>query len=670
MISVYYNGVILKDCVVRRFQQDVVRDESDTDVMYSKFIVTVEATAVEQYYQDINTGDGYPRNTLIRTPNRQVNLVGALDQIARKLSENRKDFWMVLGGQTPGTDAYDREETMLIASGTMGDPDDVANVMDLNPRYPAQGNTHRYAVVDVENGPQTEDIAVEQLFGGTAARVSVTFKVARSLCLDYDDENTPPSPYVYKPDLRAGAILNNRWQMSETKDANWATERRIEGTLRTRHSDEFAQLFRTAVLPSLADGYQRVQQHFATDKSNTTLRYVIIDKQRYAAPPGPALDWQATHTETTTANGARQAANFSIKLIGPQNVDKRDLIGAAGKVLTLRIQDIQDKEDGAQNHTILEEMNIVDELEKPVISLNARVTYSTADYTWLGMRVKTMCGDRTGNLTGANGVKDYDPRKWPKPRAYESERPVTQLACYLQNPCSVWHGMVQQPEDRDYPLDTERPEPQDSYPPDYYDFQPNKDVDESQDDYGWMKPNPNYPPEDPKADVFNFPYTSYEIATTWETSTGNLHLPYSVIPPATPSEGDPDTATALRMNQGLSRLFYEITATRTGRYPTIPPITQVLDDSENEIEWTLLDHSITMRPPEILADGSRRRFGLALKLIYGGTKSINQQSLLNPGASPIAKIGAGDDSSTVSLTSITDEINHILSVPIESESEA
>lgn len=661
MISVYYNGIILKDCVVKRFQQEVVRDESNTDVMYSRFIVTVEATAVEAQYQDLNIGDGYPRNTLIRTFNNNVSLVSALEEIHGRLSENRKDFWMILGGQTPGNDAYDREQTLLIASGTLGDQDDPANVMDLNPRYPAQGTVSRYNVVDVENGPQTEDIAIEQIFGGTAARVSVTFKIARSQCVDWDDSDNPPAEGL-RPDNQAGAILSNRWQIRETKDAHWQTERTIEGTLRTRHADEFAQSFRHAVLPPIADGYQRVQQTFASDKTNTELRYIVVDKQRYASPPAPAVDWAATHTESNTANGTRQAANFVIKLTGTLDVDKRDLIAAAGRVLSLRIKDIQNKADSDDFHSVVERMEVIDELEKPTIEMRCTVLYVTSEYTWHAARVNTMCGGRGGNLEELPG---YQPKQWPNPRAYDSDNPVTLLACYLQKPCSIWHGMPQDVPPRDYPYDTSPAEDQDNpYSPDTYEFQVERFNDEDQDTYAWMKyQSPGDVPQNNQENIFKFPYTSYEIATTWETSTGNLHLPYSQTAPTTPSEEDPDTAVALRMNRGISRLFYEITATRIGLFPTVPPINEIIEDSENNMDWTLLNHTITMRPPEVAGDGSTRNFGIAMKLIYGGTKTIKQNAKLNPGAYPINVIGASDQQSTVDLASITDQDAKIIAAP-------
>lgn len=94
MISIYYNGIVLKDCVVRRFQQQVMRDESNTDVMYSKFMVTVESTLVETTYQDVplNVDPTAKANAFVSVPVQNQNAVESMDQVARALSENRKDF--------------------------------------------------------------------------------------------------------------------------------------------------------------------------------------------------------------------------------------------------------------------------------------------------------------------------------------------------------------------------------------------------------------------------------------------------------------------------------------------------------------------------------------------------------------------------------------------------
>jgi hypothetical protein len=646
MISLYYNNIVLKDCVVKRFQQTVMRDESNTDVMYSRFMVTVESTLVEAAYQDVPLGvdPNAPRNAFISVPVQGDNVVDSMDQVARALSENRKDFWLICGGQTPGVDVEDREETLLIAAGALdvaGDPN-----IYRSPRFAGQGSTSRFQVIDVENGPQVEDVAIEQIYGGKAMRVSATFKIARSLCIEYDDPK-PVDDYTLLPDANLGEILNNRWSISESKDANWATIRTISGTLRTRHADFFAQDYRSAVFPPLMQGYQRESQQFVSDPSNTTLKYQIVDRQRYAAPPAPAIEWEATHTESTTAQGANQVANFEITLTGNQNVDKKDLIAAAGNVLTKRIRDIQNEPQESDHKTILKEMAIIDQLHLPRITMRASVQYTTTDFTWLAMRVQTMSGGRGGNLTGPDGIDGYDPVIWPRPLAYDSETPAGQLACYLQSPCSQWHGMpgIQQ----EQPPRNDRPQEVPAYPPDSWEYPEPTPL--PIDDTTWQKyPGSNV---EAKYDVVRYPYTLYTIAATWETGMGRLHLPYSV------EMADGLTAATLQVNMGCTRLIYEIEAVRTGSHPLMPAINDTIND-ENGIEFKLLHFTPTVRPPEITADGSTKSYGIALRLIYGGNKRLPLAAELNPGALPIDIVPATDTNATVAYSTISDDQDRVI----------
>lgn len=653
MISVYYNGVILKDCVVRRFQQKVVKDESNTDVLYSEFIVTVESTAVQFNYRDL--GPQYNLNQFVSV-SQEVSLATPsvpqhLNDIQTRLHANRQDFHMIMGGNRTGNVNYDYEQPVLIAAGVL-ETSNGDDEMVLHPKYPAMGTVKRFDVIDNENGPFTEDISVEQFWGGTAARVSVTFKVCRSLCASVDTEKPAEDQFLRSDtamDIPPGVILNNRWSMTESKNANWQTERQITGTLRTRHANYFSQLYRRAVLPPLQKGYKRISQRFASDAQNHTMRYSIVDRQEYAAPPAPALDWKCTHTESTTMNGSRQVANFNIKLIGDQNVDKRELIAAAGKVLSLRIQDIQLLGQSDDHHTILHNMNLMDQVDQPMIAMEATVEYTTTDATWLNMRVKNMMGGRAGNLAGPNGLKGYDPTVWPRPLAYDGEKPTSQFACYLQNPCSIWHGM--RGENKDYP-GTERPEDSETYPPDAYEFDLEEELQE--DEPTWVKTSDSN--VEAKYDVYHFPYTKYEFVTSWESSRGIMHLPYSVTSQSS-TEGQ-DTATCVKLNDGITKLVYEITAVRAGRYPTIPDIAETITD-ENNIEWCLLSHTISMRPPEIVADGASKKYGIAIKLIYGGARAVTKDAQLNPGSLPIDATPASDDARAIALSTIMDTQNKL-----------
>jgi hypothetical protein len=361
------------------------------------------------------------------------------------------------------------------------------------------------------------------------------------------------------------------------------------------------------------------------------------------------VDWSATHTETTTGNGAIQAANFTIRLTGVQSVDKNELIGAAGHVLSLRIKDIQNEPGGSDFSTTLKEMSIIDRLEEPVIEMRASVLYTTTDGTWLSMRVNDMSGDRGGNLVGPGGIDGYDPTVWPKPLAYDSETPAGLLACYLQNPCSKWHGTagVQQSE----PYRNERPYETHSYPPDSYEYPAPEYL--VIDTSTWDKA-PSSGNTEPKYDIHRFPYTHYTFATSWETSHGRMHMPYS-----NPTAEEEPEATFILMNRGITRLFYEIEAVRTGMYPLIPDLKGSMTD-DNDINYELLEHTITMRPPEITADGNTKRYGIAIRLVYGADTRLAFNSTLNPGALPIDATPASDENASIPLPTITDGNNRLI----------
>ncbi|MFZ9077520.1 MAG: hypothetical protein ACO23H_03230 [Alphaproteobacteria bacterium] len=681
MITVYYNGVALKDCVVKRFQQEIVHDSSNTDVMYSRFVVTVESTVVgfemmdNPSFPDNFDGSGSPPNRFASVPRIEpgddYSVANTFAEIGRRLGQARKDFWLVCGGQTPGNASQDYEETLLIAAGFQN-PNAELNVIPQNPRFTSD-DIDRFSVLDVEMGPHVHDVSIEQLWGGKAMRVSATFRVARSLCHPsdyYDDPKPNLEDVTLIPDEEQGVILSNRWSLEESKDENWKTTRKLTGTLRTRHADYFAQNYRTAVFPPLMAGYRRVSQNFASDATNCLMQYTIVDKQEYAAPPAPAIDWSCSHTETTTMQGATQAAQINIRLVGDQDVDKRELQNTAAKILSLRIQDLQHQPNDNNNHAVIKQMSVSDQVDQPVIEMNAQVLYTTAEYTHLQMRLQTMFAGRGGNLVENNdpavapitpGIPGYDPTAWPRPLAYDSETPTGQLACYLQRPCSVWHGMVglpEEPVDRNY-----RPEEATAYPPDSYDYGQILPT-PTEDDVSWDKPSissdgTTVTPKEDKWDVYRFPYTLYTYSTTWETPQGKMHLPYMEDGGGTPSSTT-DIAAVVKLNKGLTRLYYEIEAVRTGRYPTVPELVEEIED-ENDNTYYLLEHTITMRPPEITADGITKRMGIAMRAIYGATvDKVQAGSVLNAGALPVARTTASEAESSIALSEISDDENRLI----------
>lgn len=258
-----------------------------------------------------------------------------------------------------------------------------------------------------------------------------------------------------------------------------------------------------------------------------------------------------------------------------------------------------------------------------------------------------MTGGRGGNLSGPGGIDGYDPLVWPKPLAYDSETPAGQLACYLQHPCSQWHGMQGIPQT--YPPRNNRPVDVPSYPPDSYEYPVPEPLPD--DDYAWTKDQPTGTED--KYDVLRFPYTLYQIVTTWETAMGRLHLPYSIAP------ADGPTSAIAQVNTGITRLIYQIEAVRSGMYPLIPAINdEIVDD--NDTTFTLLEFTPTVRPPEITADGKTKRYGVALRMIYGGNKRLALDATLNPGALPFDIVPATDAQASIELSDMADEQNRII----------
>jgi hypothetical protein len=638
VIIVYYNGVALKDCVVKRFQQEQVYDESRTNPRYDSFVITVECTLVEAAQQDAGIGSQYDENhfAYVPGPDYFYGNVGTYEQLRKRLIHPRGDFYLIFGAQNfNGINATGRLPA-LIATGQ-----ETYGGSDTMPDDPGNPTTQldRENYLDQEAGPHVLDVACEQIWGGKAIRISATFKIAVTNCNDPNAEVGKPSEYEDDDWLHRdheNVIVSNTWRMTEAKDSNWKTTRTIEGEIRTWNRN-FVQLHRMLLLPPLLKGYKRVSQNYASDEQGTLMRYAIVDEQAYAAPPAPAIDWSCQHTESTTMMGANQVANIVVKLRGDMDVDKRGLIAAAGKVLSLRLVDLRQQSSNDQQYSsIIQELALVDQVDQPEVTLRATVRYTTSQYTWLAMRIESMMGGPSGNLQGekiAAGYPDYDAKTWTTPLPYDGDSPQGLLQNYLQSSCTGWHGMIgkgQQP--YVYRPETSNKE---AYT-DRYPIQrlPSLEGDQPE----WLKPDsPGNAINNDKYNVYQYPYTEYSFVTTWETALGKMHLPLSGY--SANSQEPADGAVVLSMNDGITRLFYEIEATRFGRYPVIPQFNDEIED-ENGVTFKLLDRKVVMRPAEITSDGRSKIMGIGVSLVYGATKKIPADAILNPGALPFDKTDA------------------------------
>lgn len=340
MTTIIYNDVILRDCETKSFEQRIEYDESNTDLMYSKFRIRVASTLAAT--RDPGQSFGiHPPTGITATQRQKV--------IQRLLSEPRKDFWMLIDKgvvneqMTPSQIAaltppanVGLDDFLLMST---GNPDGLMEKHPLSSQFGSGDAVPRVDVIDVNNGPKPASVNVVEIIGGRTFRVEFEIEVCRKLCAGNFLDTPPPFAIWGSIASTESLVLSNRWHLDESKDENWTTTRVLQGTLRVTNKIYWPHMMRAVCVPPLLRGYKRVRQSFVDDPTGLILKYRIEDQQSHAAPPWPAVAWKAHHAESASGpNGSILTGEISIRLTGPPGVDKVQLIGAAGKVANDRIR--------------------------------------------------------------------------------------------------------------------------------------------------------------------------------------------------------------------------------------------------------------------------------------------------------------------------------------------
>ena len=269
-----YNGLTLVDVLTKRFDQEAVYDESNTDLLFYRFSVSVVA------YCHPNQN----ATTVNVSPNPGGTSVDVQSAVRLALMERSRAFDFKVDGQS------------LLQGG---------------------------AAYDYENGPIPTHCRVTHITAATMMRVEFDITVSNLECAQ-------PSG--------AGDVINNRWSMSDDIDANWYITRAINGRLRVKSHQFDPQNFRALVIPPLGNGFHREAIHCATSVDGLTLEYSVVDRQVHASPPFPATTWSGTHAVSTNVGGAMAFSEFHLRLTGPPRIDKRDLVATAALVATQKLE--------------------------------------------------------------------------------------------------------------------------------------------------------------------------------------------------------------------------------------------------------------------------------------------------------------------------------------------
>ncbi len=467
----FYNGVELRDCVTKVFDQKMLFDDGGNHVT-SVFRIRVESMVYGFYNGAASTP--YTQDDLLSHPSTVITKnTGETDTkgtatdrmgiIQRLLKEPRKDFFYATHGGKREDITEDIYQVMLAATGadkagTLADPEFFKDVLgnDLQIRYikyfndngpiemPAVGQTNkisRVEVIDTNNGPRPIDCQVTEAFGGRAFRISFEIEVHRHLCYRQDSpSDTDEFPYnllANQDALSNPYILSNTWSSEETCDEEFRRTRTVEGTLRVRDARYWSHAFRYLCIPGLLPGYQRKSQRFASDATNLTLKYRIEDKQAEASPPAPAVKWEMRHVDSSKNEFGMVERQLTIELTGLPKCPKDDLIAAAIRLLDERFPAMRVRADDFRVvgpvPGYVTAMIISQATSQPTIELMVNVRQHLAG---LGGFEQAVEASATPPV-----IAGYDPDSWPAPKPFDSDTPAGIFACYAQRPCNPWHGM-------------------------------------------------------------------------------------------------------------------------------------------------------------------------------------------------------------------------------------
>ena len=636
MTTIIYNGVILRDCETKSFEQTIEYDDSGTDLLLSRFRIRVASvltaisnTTVTPFGVDTPLG---------------ATAVQRMNDIANRLKEPRQDFWMLVDSGVSNEQSGNMAIDGVLLSAA-GNPDGEMATHPLSPQFVGQ-TTARLSVIDVDNGPKPKSVVVTEIIGGRSMRVEFEIEICRKMCVPGFSDI---APYAFGPVASTeGKVLSNRWYLDESKDENWITTRVMQGTLRVAHKSFWPQLLRAVCVPPLLAGYKRTHQSFVDDPTGLVLKYRISDQQAHAAPPWPAIAWQAHHAESASGpNGSVLTGEISVRLVGPPGVDKVQLIGAAGKIAVDRIRGLvptivqEEVLDGSGNptgqfetvrvefHTVINNASIVNILHEPAIELRVQARYTTKDQNRsLAIRIQEMGKPLTTLNPSDNennpyaSIEGYNPRAWPVPLAYDSKTPAGTFACYLQNPCSVWHAMPGGLAPEVVPEPPRPPVNESGYP----------DADHYPSEHELPLDSHKLKGEASGDSIYDFPYQFVDLENHYVTRTGWSQLPYADTSPSAA-----ETALLVQLHGRIAKRVLTMTATRDGKMPMIPSLVEDITDP-NGIREVLEESEITVKAPELLADGAGRRYSVQVQYTYLMSRAPKITEKLRGSSSQLDKV--------------------------------
>ena len=571
--TVIYNGIELHNVVTRDFQQTLKYDDSGTDLLYHEFKIRVEGI---MHVQDVPQCPTWIAGAGGSGP--QSHVAHLWNQVNRMLAQPRGNFEMRIGSQ----------QLLKAVPGA------------ANKKDPDR---------DVDNGPKPSDVSVTHIAGDKVFRIAFTIVIAKVHCL---------TPFY------SIGVLNNRWSVSETMDDHFRITRTIRGRLRLADSSVPAHFYKALVVPGLEPGFRRAAIEYQVDKDGLTCDYQVTDQQVHTAAPWPATHISGTHTESTN-DGVNYLAECNIRLEGPVNADKRDMMTQAYRIVDAKLLISSHK---MNQDYLVQQVAFVDHIgEIPAIEVRYRIqhVFGKAEREQLGnlyyerlgtpIELEALNGHEYKNTVSQTpALYGYDSHAGPD-ATRDPAAALFVMHCYLQSPCSNQHSIATVPPDEG----------------------------EEKEDAGYTPTthvSGEYVPELPKNEDGDYYHESgYEAMYLSARLTNRYYWQYcrAQLPiAASASEENEDTTVVANLARPQARREVRIIAERVGQYPSLPRATEQYTDGE--IKGTLLRYWDKGEAPRLAPDGRKLIFTVEAYYLYALNRPPRDDESTRVGVLPFSSV--------------------------------
>lgn len=570
---IQYGSLILTNCRTLAFEQEMVFDESDSDLLYFKTRIRVVGFL---HGRSVNTGaspgsssSSYwnPSTAIFPTPG--DGSAGHHHYSIRYLFAPRQNFEMRLGASFNTT------------NGQMSGGVPVLTAMAFQSSSDWSEATNK----DLNNGPKARVFDVTQIAGDTSLRVEVEFEICKLEC----NANGGCS--------NTCGVLSNRWSCVDDIDQNFYTTRTFRGKLRTVSSRINANSFRDYVVPPLQPGMRRQAMEFVVSADGLNLEYTIVDREVAFAPPAPATTWKMTHTESITREGELGFySEVNITLGGDRTCDAKKLISIAAAIAEAKIlQALNPKACFLQSISITHETSD----DTNLIHLHAKGRRTEKASAVLGVAAARL-GRPIEQVDLKNTVANYNrdfSRGARTGEQLEVAGPISLVgafASYLQQPCSTQHKIFEgNPSDTPTAPSTSEPA---SLSGTVVSEIPSDDSLGSYSDA-----------------TVSAMYTFWQMESTYRTVGIKTHLPIARAMSLGGTPLDGPTSVTANLAPAMVQRVIRVTAERVGEEPAI--INPSESFVENGVTYSLLSVSNVGGTPTITAD-NKRLHRAAAELVY------------------------------------------------------